>query len=80
MTCPSTALAPGATTTCTSAAYSITQADVDAGVVSNTATATATAPGSTTGVTSNPSSTDTPITQAPALSLSKTGAVTDVDG
>ena len=44
VTCPTTALAPGATATCTSAAYSITQADVDAGVVSNTAAATATGP------------------------------------
>ena len=40
------------------AAYTITQPDVDAGVVNNTATATAKNPASAT-VTSNPSSTST---------------------
>ncbi len=40
VTCPVTTLAPGASTTCTATAlHAITQADVDAGVVSNTATA-----------------------------------------
>ena len=40
----------------------ITQADVDAGVVNNTATATGTSPAGAT-VTSNSSSTSTPIVQ-----------------
>src|SRR4029079_10781767 len=79
VTCPGGALAPGASTTCTSSAHSISQADVDAGVVSNTATASATT--STGGsVTSNPSSTDTPVVQAPAISLTKSAAVIDVNG
>ncbi|MEZ5093181.1 hypothetical protein [Nocardioides sp.] len=41
--CPVTTLAPGADTTCT-ASYTLTQADVDAGVVDNTATVTGTDP------------------------------------
>ncbi|MGL5927423.1 MAG: DUF7507 domain-containing protein, partial [Dermatophilaceae bacterium] len=79
VTCPVTTLAPGAQTTCTAAPYAITQADVDAGVVSNTATSTGTAPGGAT-VTSNTSTTDTPVTQVDELALVKTGTVTDVDG
>ena len=40
VTCPTAPLAPNASVTCTAnAAHTITQADVDAGVVSNTATA-----------------------------------------
>src|SRR5262249_6666123 len=43
LTCPDTSLAPGAHETCT-ASYTTTQADVDAGSITNTATATGTPP------------------------------------
>ncbi len=79
VTCPVTPLAPGASTTCTAAPHTITQADVDAGVVNNTATASAKNPAGTT-VPSNPSSTSTPVTQASGLQLTKSAAVTDVNG
>ena len=52
ITCPSTTLASGATTTCT-AAYTTTQADIDAGSVSVTAKANAQATGATDRTESN---------------------------
>lgn len=76
--CPATvSLAPAATVTCT-ASYTITQADLDAGSVTNTATASA------DGVTSAPDSATVTAAQGPALVLAKTatpltyGAVGDV--
>ena len=66
ITCPTGAIAPAATVTCT-ATYELTQADVDAGTVSNTATATASAP---TGVTDPVSASSTAtVTIAPDASL-----------
>src|SRR5664280_2625583 len=52
LTCPQSSLAPGASETCTGS-YTTTQADVDAGSVTNTATATGKNTAGTT-VTSNP--------------------------
>ncbi|MEP9363160.1 hypothetical protein ABLE68_09365, partial [Nocardioides sp. CN2-186] len=79
VTCPSGALAPGASKTCTAAAYVLTQADVNAGKVDNTATATGTAP-SGTKVTDD-DSTSTPIAATPSIALVKTaGAIHDTDG
>ncbi|MCP4085547.1 MAG: DUF11 domain-containing protein, partial [Actinomycetia bacterium] len=66
--CLATALAPGASTTC-SASYQITQANVDAGAVSNTATASASAPSGT-----DVADTDTDtvvIDQNPSITLDK---------
>ena len=78
VTCPTTTLSAGRSMTCTAAPYTIGQGDVDAGLVENTATATATtAAGART--VSNPSTTDTPIAQRPALALTATGTARDVD-
>ena len=75
ITCPVTTLAPGAQTTCT-ATYTLHQADVNAGVVNNTAQAAAMAPGATTATLSNPSPATIPLTRAPSLSLTKSVVMT----
>ena len=58
-TCPPGALAPGASVDCT-ATYTVTQADIDAGSIANTATATGTPPAGVTAPVSPPSSVTVP--------------------
>lgn len=76
VTCPATSLAPDESTECT-ASYATTQADLDAGAISNTATASAVSPADDP-VTSPASTADVTATQAPALSLTKSASPTVV--
>ena len=79
VTCPAGPLAPGATVECTAAPYRLTQADVDAGMVANTATATGVDPSGTP--VSSTDSTQTMINVEGAIDLEKTaGEITDTEG
>jgi uncharacterized repeat protein (TIGR01451 family) len=81
VTCPTPTapgLAPGASETCTAnSAYKVTQADVDTGLVKDTATATGTDPTGTSSPASPPSSVMIPtVAAAPSVSVVKTAHVT----
>jgi uncharacterized repeat protein (TIGR01451 family) len=72
--CPDSTLVAGQVETCT-ATYTVTQADVDAGTLSNTATADGTPPGSTIPVPSAQSTSTVTIPAAPAITVQKTANV-----
>ncbi len=72
VTCPVTVLGPGESTTCT-ATYTLSQVDVDAGHVANTATVTGTDPHDTDVTAVD--STDVAITAGPGISVVKSGDV-----
>lgn len=72
--CPTSTLAAGAQFVCT-ATYSLTQDDVDAGELTNTATAEGTPPGATTPTPSDPSTVTIPNTPAPAITIAKSSNV-----
>ncbi|MDR6906595.1 putative repeat protein (TIGR01451 family) [Agromyces sp. 3263] len=70
--CPTGSVLPGQFVTC-SATYAVTQADVDAGTIANTATAAATA-ASGDDPTSAPSTATVTLAQTPELSLVKSAS------
>ena len=72
--CPVTTLAPGASTTCTGT-HTITQAEVDAGTVDNSATATGTPPGGGTDDVGRRTRRPRRLRPPPALTIDKTAGV-----
>jgi uncharacterized repeat protein (TIGR01451 family) len=77
--CEATSLAPGELTVCQAASASLTQAEIDAGEIVNTATVAGTGPGQTQVEAED--SVTTPITAQPAVALEKIGGdYADVDG
>jgi uncharacterized repeat protein (TIGR01451 family) len=73
-TCPTGPFLPGQAVTCT-ASYTATQADVDAGSITNTATASSTPPTGPT-VVSSPSTAVVTAVASPAIMLAKTADLT----
>ncbi|GII81977.1 hypothetical protein Sru01_69590 [Sphaerisporangium rufum] len=76
ITCPVTTLAPGASTTCT-ATYRVTQEDIDAGTITNTASAAGIQPGGAVTVSNDSTATVTAL-ELPAVSLVKSVSPTIV--
>lgn len=69
ITCPPGQLAPGSSTPCSTVIYTITQADMDAGQVVNTATGQGTPPSGPNATGDD--STTTPLTAGPAMTVTK---------
>ena len=79
VTCPATPIAPGATLTCTSAAYSVTQADLNAGQITNLASGTARTP-QNVAVSAPQTSLTVSGTRSPAFTMIKTAPTVSPGG
>ena len=77
VTCEDAVLAPQAVTTCTASDHTVTQEDVDAGNVTNTATAAGLPPRATTPVTDEATKILPTATPSPSLVLAKQGILDD---
>ncbi|MBD0676505.1 hypothetical protein BU198_38870 [Streptomyces sp. CBMA156] len=78
VSCPTGPLAPAASVTCT-ATYTVTQADLDAGSIKNTATGHGTAPGDTAATVSPPDSATVTTTSSPGLKVVKSATTSQPD-
>lgn len=76
VTCPKTTLPPGGSMTCTAPPYALTQGDIDAGAVNNSATVTGQGP---TGGVSDSTTATVDLPRKRALSLQKTAALNDTN-
>lgn len=77
--CSTVVLLPGQSVDC-AATYGVTQADIDAGEITNVATAEALAPLATDPLSSDPSGVTLPFVGASALTLDKAGEAVDTNG
>ena len=77
ISCPASTLAPGAATTCT-ATYAVTQANINAGRIDNTATATGTPPAGAGGPVTDTDSETVAATRTPSIDLAKSATPNNV--
>jgi uncharacterized repeat protein (TIGR01451 family) len=91
VTCPVTTLAPGESVTCTAATYTVTEDDIDAGIVRNVAVGSGQPGGGGASVVTPPATAEVPVDEgssggggaigeAPSISLLKKASLADLDG